>query len=149
MKYVDEPTQYMNVDLEIGHRRSVDPLVSELGSVLFELYRGRELDDLDRVHYQISNSRLGHDPSATIRALVRALSRLGPAAQRCWRSARIRDFNIGIQAGLKPHSVELPIERPVVQSIAELGARIVVTVYAPPTKAELARARRLAAKSGR
>lgn len=126
-----EPTHFVNVDLEIGHRRSVDPLVADLGAALFELYRGREIDDLDRVHYQVIRMQSQRSPNATIREFVRVLARLGPAAQRCWRTARVRDFNIGLRAGPKPHSVEYALEPAVVRSVAELGARIVVTVYAP------------------
>jgi hypothetical protein len=122
-----EPTHFLNVDLEIGSRGKLDVLAAELSSRLFELYRGK-VGQLDRAHYEISAMTPTAD--VTIRALVRILKKLTPAARRVWNSARVRDFNIGIQAGATPRSAELAIEPKTLQQITALGGRIVITIYA-------------------
>jgi hypothetical protein len=48
-----------------------------------------------------------------------------------WRNAKVRDFNIGIQSSDTPRSLEVPLCAKTVAAIGALGARIVVTVYAP------------------
>jgi hypothetical protein len=46
-------------------------------------------------------------------------------------SAKVRDFNIGIQSSTTPHSLEVALAAKTVAAIGRLGARIAVTVYAP------------------
>jgi hypothetical protein len=131
-----EPTHFLNVDLEIGSRGKLDVLAASLSPRLIELYRGK-IGQLDRAHYEISAMTPTAD--VTIRALVRVLQKLPPAARRVWNSARVRDFNIGIQAGATPRSAELAIEPKTLQAITALGGRIVITVYAPELTTAAAR----------
>lgn len=125
---MDEQSHFLNVDLEIGSTRRLDALDGELGPKLFEMFRGRE-GGLYRSHYEFPGQR--ETASETIRDLISVLTKLGPAGRRCWRAARVRDFNVGIQAGAGPQSLEVAIDADVVEAVADLGARIVVTVYAP------------------
>ena len=123
-------SQFLNVDLEIGAKGDLGVLVEELSSRLFVLFTGK-LGGLVCAHYEVT--KLTKTADATIRELVRVLGRLGPAAKRVWRKARVRDFNIGIQCELEPRSFELAIEAETLAQVAKLGGRIVVTVY-PPDK---------------
>ena len=55
-----------------------------------------------------------------------------PKAERgMWNAAKVRDFNIGVQAATQPPSCEFAIAAETAQAASELGARIVSTVYAP------------------
>ena len=138
-----EGTHYVNVDLEIGSSRKLDVLAAELDKKLFCLYRGR-YGGLNRANYEITSMRAQRTPTGTILALVRVLKKLSPAAQRAWRGARVRDFNIGFRAGLEPSSFEAAIDPEAVKEVAALGGRIVVTVYAPQPPKPLPGKRRLA-----
>ncbi len=132
-----EPTQYLNVDLEIGSNHPVDALCRELTLELFELFRGRlDEDHLERAHYE--TRACDPTPSDAIRGLVEVLDGISPAARRCWRAADKRDFNIGVQAGFQRNCFELAIDPAVVRDVTRLGGRIVLTVYSPAAAPRLA-----------
>jgi hypothetical protein len=123
--------KFLNVDLEIAGRSTLDPLAAELSPRMFALYRGHE-GKLDRAHYETRNQ---HDNAEDcIRAMVRVLHRLSPKARRCWRAATVRDFSVGVQSGAKPFLFKIPISAATLADVAKLGGRIVLTVYAPPRR---------------
>lgn len=62
--------------------------------------------------------------------LVRLVKRLPRAARVAWNHAYRRDFNVGIQGGLKPHSYELPLKPEPLKLVSSVNARVVVTSYA-------------------
>ena len=70
-------------------------------------------------------------------ALVRALPR---AEGELWNAAKVRDFNIGVQAEMQPFSYELAIAAETVKAVSDVNARIVLTVYAPQECREGSRA---------
>lgn len=125
-----DPTQYLNVDLEIGSNSSLDALCKELTPALFELFRGR-IDDEHRERAHFESVSCNPTPSDAIRAIVKVLDGLSPAARQCWRAAQMRDFNIGVQAGFQRKIFELPIDRDAMRDVIRLRGRIVLTVYSP------------------
>ena len=136
----DEETSYLNVDLEIGSTHDLRPVIDALSPRLFEMYRG-SYGGLNRAHYELPGLQ-GKTPDETIRRLVRMLKKLGPAGQRALQRSRIRDFNVGVQAGITPSRTELNIEPRTVREVAELGGRIVFTIYAFDEKRARARRRK-------
>jgi hypothetical protein len=69
---------------------------------------------------------------AAIRALLRLVNKLSKTGRRTWNSATSRIFDIGIQAGIDPHSFEeVRLSRATLQEVARLDGSILVTVYAP------------------
>ena len=52
-------------------------------------------------------------------------------ARRLWRAAQAREFNVGIQAAEKSRMFELLLRPQTLEAVANLGGRIVITVYAP------------------
>ncbi|CAN5826513.1 hypothetical protein BH11MYX3_BH11MYX3_46820 [soil metagenome] len=124
-------TKFLNVDLEIAGRSSLEPLAAELSPRMFALYRGLE-GKLERAHYETRNQ---YDTAEQcLRNMLRVLGRMGPKARACWRAASVRDFNVGVQSGAKPFLFEVPISAATLAAVAKLGARIVLTVYAPTRK---------------
>ncbi len=66
------------------------------------------------------------------RELVALVDSLPPTAQRSWREASSRVFDIGIQAGLEPRNFEdVRLGEDVVRALARLKASVLITVYAP------------------
>jgi len=128
--YRDTPTitHFLNVDLDIYSRQDLGPLVSAFGKKVFVLYVGRERRSYS-THLEVTKVTKSAD--STIRgscALIRAL----PKVERgLWNAAKRRDFSIGVQAAHQPPSSDFAIEAETVKAVSELGARIVLTVYAP------------------
>jgi hypothetical protein len=138
----EDGTHFITVDLDVLSRRKLSLLVEGLGRRrVFVLHEGRwgsrysanvELDGWNKTADQ------------QIQGLVALIRRLPHAARRLWDDAQSRVFNIGIQAGLHPHSHELRLSGRTVREAAQVGAAIVITTYAPdaplPVAAHAARA---------
>jgi hypothetical protein len=126
-------THFLNVDLDIHSSRDLQALVTNLGQKVIVLYAGR-IKRTYRAHLELA--KITKTADATIRcfcALIKALPRVD---RDLWNSAKVRDLNIGVQAGTQPHSCEFVVALETFKAAHELGARIVFTVYAPeqPTK---------------
>jgi len=146
----ESTTSFLNVDLDVASTQDLSPLVTALGRNVFALFTGKM-----RGRYE-THLELGAQPRDAdwaIRKFVRLLTALPPAARRRWDSARQRDFNIGIQAGIAPHAFELGLAPETLEAAARLGARIVITLYAADPDNALGkrreRPRRGAARSAR
>ncbi|MGE0551690.1 MAG: hypothetical protein AB7O24_06380 [Kofleriaceae bacterium] len=130
-KHPVETMHFQNIDLEIGSKRSLAPLIAELGAKspkVLVMYVGN-FGGLARAHYEVILNTSDADTIAM--ALVRLVKGLSAPAMKAWRNARVRDFNIGIQSSTTPHSFEVGLDAKTVAAIGAIGARIVVTVYAP------------------
>jgi hypothetical protein len=126
----EDETQFLNVDLDIEAPFDLAPLVAALGDDVFDLYTGPARDGFE-THLELAGERSQPDSAdGVIREFVRLLSQLAPDAKQLWERATRRDFNIGIQAGRTPHASEFALPCDVLAAVADLGARIVITVYA-------------------
>jgi len=70
----------------------------------------------------------------TIVALIRLIRRLPRLQRKIWDSARRREFNVGIEAGLEPHGFELRLQQRTLEAIADVRGALVITVYAPDVR---------------
>lgn len=69
---------------------------------------------------------------AAARALLRRVKRLSKAGLRAWMGASSRIFDIGIQAGITPHSFEdVKLSAATLRDLAQVKGSILVTVYPP------------------
>jgi hypothetical protein len=119
-------TRFLNVDLDIRSGSPLDPLVKALGPSVFALYVGRER----RSHVaHLETASHSHDPERLIRRLVGLVKRLPRAERRLWDRARLREFNIGIQAAAGPPNYELHLDPATVLAAASVNAGIGITVY--------------------
>jgi uncharacterized protein (DUF433 family) len=123
-----DETQFLNVDLDIYSESDVQPLVDAFGKAVFALFAGR----IRRTYKAtLEVNRLTKDADAAIRVFCELIRVLPRSAKRLWNEAKTRDFNIGIQSADKPHSMDFALSAVTVKQAAEVGARIVITVYAP------------------
>jgi hypothetical protein len=128
-KPLQEPTHFLNVDLDIaGRARAMGPLfqVLEARLICVSTYPVR---GLRRASYE--SRRAASSVEATLRAMLDVIERLDPGGRRAWEAARVRDFNVGLQAGRVPHATEFAVTPATLARIAALEARLVITVYAP------------------
>jgi hypothetical protein len=121
-------TTFLNVDLDLWSRTSLEPLVRALRSSVIELFVGH---DGRRHAAHLEWARSSQKPDVLIRRFVAAIERLPRPARRLWNQSHRREFNIGIQAAMQPHGFELRLEPATVEAAARVGASIGVTVYAP------------------
>lgn len=128
--YDDEATTFLNVDLDIFSRSPLEPLVAALGNEIGIHYVGREGS-----RYSAHLERgFPKNAEAGIKALAALLQRLPMPARRLWKTAQIKDFNIGIQGGIKPRYCEFPLSSDTLSEVVKLGARVVITIYAAEPK---------------
>jgi len=128
----DKSTKFLNVDLDIFSKSRLEGLVSAFGDIVSVQYVGREGSrysaHLELGLYFPKNADTG------IKALAALVRRLPASARKIWKNAQTKDFNIGIQGGIKPFYCEFPLKAKTLGEVARLGARVVVTVYAVETK---------------
>jgi hypothetical protein len=123
-----DETHFLNVDLDIYSRSDLQPLVDAFGKKVVVLYVGR-IRRTYRAALEVG--RITKDADDTIRAFCELIRALPRPAKRIWNSAKTRDFNIGLQSADEPHSKEFPLSADTLMQAARVGARIVITVYAP------------------
>lgn len=99
-------------------------------SGVFELHTG-PLGTGFQSHLELSGEAImPKDAETAIQGFVALLTRLAPDAKRLWDGATKRDFNVGIQGGTRPHAFETALLPQTLAAVADLGARVVITVYA-------------------
>ena len=125
----EDETEFLNVDLEVFSRSSLAPFVKGLGRSVHVLHEGR-WGRKYAACLELWVSGSGQKADVIIRRMVHLLSKMPRAAQRLWNGAQVKQFNLGIQAALKPRSFELSLQPDTLRAVARLGARLVVTVYA-------------------
>jgi hypothetical protein len=125
-----EPTRFLNVDLDIYSRVPLKELVDAMGAKAIVLYVGGERQKYE-AHLELASRPMGMTADRTILGLTRLVKRLPPRYRKVWDSAKAREFNVGIEAGLEPHSFELRLDRRTIDALKEVGGALVVTVYAP------------------
>lgn len=134
LRFEDEPTNFITVDLEVYSRRRLTKLATVLTkhlSLHHEGAWGRGLYFAAFGGIEYRGKRPLKTADQQIVALVRLVRALPPEAASLWAEARSRNFDIGIQSGLHPHSYQLGLSSKTIAEAASVNAKIVVTVYAP------------------
>ena len=128
--YRNKPTatHFLNVDLDLYSKGDLLPLVTALGRKVIVLYVGRERRTYS-AHLELA--KVTKTADSTIRAFCALIEALPKAERGMWNAAKVRDFNIGVQAATQPLSCEFALAAETAKSASKLGARIVFTVYAP------------------
>jgi hypothetical protein len=119
-------TDFLNVDLELSSKANLAPLVTAMGTKVVVLHLERH-----KRTYRANLEVAGYEENAnrTIRVFCAIVRALPIAAVELWNSAKVRDFNVGVQAGTQPPSYEIALEAATVRAASEVNARIVLTVY--------------------
>jgi hypothetical protein len=128
--FEEEATKFLNVDLDIFSKARLEPLVTAFGDKVWVHYVGPEGSHYG-AHLELDFPK---NPDAGIKALAALVRHLPMRALKLWKNAQSKDFNIGIQGGMKPHYCEFPLHTDTLSEIVKLGARVVITVYAAQPK---------------
>ena len=127
-------THFLNVDLDIYSKRDLQPLVDRLGHKVRVLFAGREKNKFS-AHLEIASNPNTAD--ATIRAFCRLLDDLPQLERKIWDVAIVRSFSVGVQAEIGSPVRDFQIKQGTVTAAANVGAEIVLTIYAPARKRRL------------
>ncbi len=122
------PAAFLNVDLDI--KSNSDP------ALIAKAWENRVIrmhaPKVGRQHWlRFALTFQPKTPTAAIRHFAKLVRGLPPRGRRAWAQAASKEFDVGIQAGFERRSGEWLLEPEIVQTIADLGARIRLTVYSP------------------
>lgn len=109
-------------------KHDLQPLVTILGNKAYALYVGRDKRTFC-AHLELT--KIAKTADSAIRGFCALIEALPKAERDLWNGAKVRDFNVGVQAAAQPHCCEFAVAAETVRSVSKLGARIVFTVYAP------------------
>jgi len=121
-------TRLLNVDLDLKSVAEPEPLIKALGRTVLCQRVGK----VGRAHWiRLMLSRQPSSPTDAILGFAKLVTKLPDDPRAIWEKAQSKEFDIGIESGFEPFSAEWVLERRVIEVIAELGARLRITVYAP------------------
>ena len=123
-----EETHFLNVDVDVWSKARLEPLIAAFGRRIGIHYVGDDGKEC-AAHFSLAYS-YGKNADTLTRELATLVTKLPRAARRLWDNARVKDFNIAIQAGIKPHSHEVAIKQKTVALVVRVGGRVVITTYA-------------------
>jgi len=126
----NDTTRFLNVDLDIYSISDLQPLVTALGDSVSGLYVGRTRRTYE-AHLEVAFDPRRHTPDAIIRRFAALIDALPRAPRKLWDSAKIKEFNIGVQAAGQPNSWETQLSTEAVEAAARVQARIGLTIYSP------------------
>lgn len=118
---------FCNVDLEVMFSKEPKVLLRELGRKVIVLYSGAH----PKGHLvALELSSFTRDAHKTMRRWIKLLGTLSPAAQREYRKAFSRVFDLGFEVSMAEKSVQIELPKEHLAALAKLGASYVVTLYA-------------------
>jgi hypothetical protein len=120
---------FMNVDLDVFSRTSLDPLATAFGEVVRVLYVGGEGRSFE-AHFEIADS-FEKDADTLMLEFVALVRGLPPSVRKVWNGATSRDFNVGIQSAIQPRAHELRLQADTLEAVARVGGSILITTYPP------------------
>jgi hypothetical protein len=107
----------------------LQPLVTAMGEKVHVLHIGRHKRTY-RAHLELASFSKSKSADSAIVGFCALIRTLPKGARRLWNVAKVRDFNIGVQAALQPYAYEIALAPETVRAASEVNARIVLTVYA-------------------
>ena len=126
-------SEFLAVDLEIVSRFGLAELLQAFGQGV-SVNRNEKVGRLHVLLLSVdSMTRVQRNPenhlNAVIQAVVEKVESLPVSLRRHWDTSKTKTFDIGIQAGKHPMSLELKISEQTLAAMVRIGARLQVTVY--------------------
>src|SRR5688500_2779918 len=122
--------EFLNVDLEIHSRCSLEPLLSELTPRL-DVLHSESKPNKHFANLETSRFWKNASPDKTIAALCDVLESLSPKARKIWQKAHSKVFDIGLDIDPKATNLHQPLSTESLRRIGKLGATINFTCYNP------------------
>lgn len=123
---VEDAVRFLNVDVDLVGTFDREALLRGFGDRIFVLRNEENEHGESVVSFELSTARPAFpDLVSEIVELVRALP---DDARSAWGCAARRVFDVGIQAGLEPHSTEWTLGIPQMAALVSVGAELTITV---------------------
>jgi hypothetical protein len=124
--------EFLNVDLELESKNSLELIAQEFGDKVSVLHNGPLQDTPHLLALEIYEGD-DHDPESIIEAFCDLIEALPAKAKASWRQCTARRFDIGIESasGVAKRfgALCLSISPATMKRVAALSAEIVITVY--------------------
>jgi len=126
--------EFLNVDLEIEAKESLDLIAQEFGDRVHVLHNGpcQDIPYLLAVEIYAGDD---HDPESIIEAFCDLIEDLPPKAKALWRKCTARRFDIGIESATgvanRFGALCLSMSPVTLKRVSALSAEVVITVYPP------------------
>ena len=126
--------EFLNVDLELESKESLDLIAQEFGDKVHVLHNGplQDIPYLLAVEVYAGDDR---DPESIIEAFYDLIEALPAKAKASWRKCAARRFDIGIESGAgvakRYGALCLSLSPQTLKRVAALSAEVVITVYPP------------------
>lgn len=127
VEFVATPPKFLNVDLDIKSRMNLDGVAAGLGRNVMEIHSGR-IGTRYWKRFELVPEPT--DPDRAIRRFAALVKALRGQTRRTWNQAA-KELDIGIEAGTEVASGEWALRDMTVQTLARIGTRLRITVYAP------------------
>lgn len=124
-------SSFLNVDLDLYSKTDLQPLADALGRKVDVLFCGKESPRSRKHVARFELAAQTKDADSTIRRLCALIRGLPEPSRALWDTATAREFSIGLQAGHAPRSLDFVVEAATIRAVADLNARLSVTLYAP------------------
>ncbi len=122
------PTEFLNVDLDLESKKSLEPLVGELGEKVHVVYNGRSEEKTNLVALEVYEGD-DEDPDSIINAFCKLIEKLSTQGRSAWESCSMRRFDIGFESGVSGHPLCVDLDPKTLKRVADLGGSIGVTIY--------------------
>ena len=122
------PTEFLNVDLDLESKKSLEPLITELGEEVHVVFNGPSEDQSHFVALEVYEGD-DDDPDSIINAFCQLLEKLSPKGKSAWQSCSIRRFDVGFESGVSGYPLCVDLHPETLLRVAKLKASIGVTIY--------------------
>ena len=119
------PPRFLNVDVDVESRESLDDLVAAIPSMA--VLRNQRIGRKYYLSFEGPWFKNDPTPDEVLHRLAKAIGSLRGEPRRLWRRALKREFNLGFDGG--GEQVALEIHSTTVEAVARLGASLGLTLY--------------------
>jgi hypothetical protein len=127
------PTEFLNVDLDLESKRSLQPLIEELGDKVHVVHLGPSEEKTNLAALEVYEGD-DDDPDSIINAFCKLIEKLSPKSKAAWESCSMRRFDLGFESGVTGYPLCVDLDPKTLERVASLSASIGVTIY--PKKLE-------------
>ena len=126
-------THFLSVDLDVESRDELAPFINALGSQAFALSPHTQ-GAMARVSLELTSHL--DDADSSLAKFVELIASLPSEVRSVWDRASVRDLNVGIQGGTEPHEFVTTLTVATLRAVADIGARVLFTVYRASSETE-------------
>jgi hypothetical protein len=122
--------KFLNVDLEVRSRTTLEPLRDQIDETIDLLFCGETEPGSFLLAIEIASSGLPNDdPNILVNMLCSFIERLQAMAKQLWDGADDRVFDIGFETAANSHSSQLSLTPETLLRVGRLGARLAISIH--------------------